>query len=283
MVRLTTWLLAAAASAAPAAGLSVVGSSGSHTAGALTHARAAQAEAPAEAAAEGSAAGRKERDVDLVQEAEGVLGAFDARKSLAAIAVVQKFRSSAWMTYIETEEPTVAEIFYFGVFYLISSAIYAAVYRKFIQKDTSALEALIEDQRRKEEFEYDLFSFSKCNAELVLCSCCCMCIRWPLTVEKTGMMSFWPAFLIFTCLEGFSGILFGTLLILRIGMEIYFRQQLRLRYGLPQGDAGTCIMDCLAWTFCCCFAGAQEAKQVEYVRPEIVVGAPVMESNAASA
>lgn len=264
MVQLTTLVLAAAAVVAPAAVL-----------------KTAPAVAPVEAR-HGS-----ERDMDLVQEAEGVLGAMDARKSMAAVAVVQKFRSSAWLVqklrYVDTEEPGVAEIFGFGVFYLLSSAFYAFIYRKFIAKTPDDLEKLLEDQRQKDSFEYDLFSFSKCDAELVLCSSCCLCIRWPLTVEKTGLMSFWPAFLIFTCLEGFSGILFGTLLILRVGMEIYFRQQLRQRYGLPQGDAGTCVMDCLAWTFCCCFAGAQEAKQVEFVRPEIVVGAPVMESNAASA
>jgi len=256
MVWLTAWMLAAAASGA--AGLNVL-------AGSSSSGPAAPAEAP---------------HVDLVQEAESMLGAMDARKSLAAVAVVQKFRSSAWMMQMPDEEPSIAEIFSFGVFYLVSSALYAFIYRKFIQKDTTDFEAMLEDQHQKEGFEYDLFSFSKCDTELVLCSFCCMCIRWPLTVEKTGMMSFWPAFLIFTCLEGFSGILFGTLLILRVGMEIYFRQQLRQRYGLPQGDAGTCMMDCLAWSFCCCFAGAQEAKQVDFVRPEILVGAPVMDNSA---
>lgn len=209
--------------------------------------------------------------VDLVQEAEMTVGAYEMRKSAATKALVQRLRHGPAADYVagrpaQGAEPTVAEIFWGGVFYVFSASVCAVVYRMLIHKEQSELEfGLLEDQKKSDGFEYGLFSFEKCDMQLAFCSFCCLCIRWPVTVsnDKHKMITFWPAFFIFTVLEGFTGILFGLLWIIWMGTMIYFRQKIRALYSLPHGTAGTYIKDCLSWAFCCCFAAAQEAKQMD--------------------
>merc|ERR1719468_445161 len=75
------------------------------------------------------------------------------------------------------------------------------------------------------------------------------------------LMSFWAAFFVFTMLEISIGIFYGLLWAVYIVMCVWFRQQIREKYGLKK-ERDTYAWDCLAWSFCCACAAAQEAKQV---------------------
>jgi len=168
------------------------------------------------------------------------------------------------------EEETFMDIVFCGCFYVASAAIVAAVYRFLIYEEVSPLQRQIDQQQQTESFEYGLFSTEKCNMELLLCSFCCICIRWPLTLSMDGvggpLLNFWAGFFIFVVLEGFLGALFGLLGIVHLALVVYFRQQIRKRYNLPNGSGMTIIEDLLSWACCCCCAAAQEAKQVESVK-----------------
>merc|ERR1719356_603423 len=142
--------------------------------------------------------------------------------------------------------------------YVISAAILAYAYRMFlINSDCREEPSFLNSQRDKTGFEFGLFSAEKCKMELIICSVFCLCIRWPSTVsnDKLGLISFWPAFFIFACLEGFSGVFWGLLFLVQMVICVFFRQKIRSKYRLPHGSLRTYAEDCLTWTFCCCCAG----------------------------
>lgn len=53
--------------------------------------------------------------------------------------------------------------------------------------------------------------------------------------------------------------------ILFVGIAVYYRQQLREKFGLSSGTWDTILQDCIVWCCCPCCAAAQEARQVERV------------------
>jgi len=171
-------------------------------------------------------------------------------------------------------EETMLDMFQFGCFHVVTCTIIAVLYRLFIQNSMLSLKRQIEPQQQFDNFEHNLCSTEKCSLELCVCSVCCLCLRWPTTVsnEQLGgsqgpLIGFWVAFFIYVVLDGFTGIFFGLLWCVHIGMCVYFRQQIRARYGLPSGTRGSYCEDCVTWACCCWFAVAQEAKQVESVYP----------------
>lgn len=168
------------------------------------------------------------------------------------------------------EEETLHDILLYGVFYVISAALCALLYR-ICADEVSAMQRDQCKQTSDEGFEHSLFSTSKCGLELCLCSTLCMCIRWPSTLSRDSvgnggpLLHFWVAFFIFVLLEGFVGVFFGLLWVVHVAVCVYFRHEIRKRFSLPHGDVSTIFQDCMAWACCCCFAAAQEAKQVEGV------------------
>merc|ERR1712039_165260 len=57
----------------------------------------------------------------------------------------------------------------------------------------------------------------------------------------------------------------GVSHIVFVAIAVYYRQQLREKFGLRSGSADTLAQDCFVWWCCCCCAAAQEARQVERV------------------
>jgi len=120
-------------------------------------------------------------------------------------------------------------------------------------------------------FAYGLFSRDHCfahHSSICLCSWCCAPLRLADTYAKEPfplISSFWAALILICCLFGLGQLTFGFTHLVFFGLAIYFRQQLRKRYGLEAGGATWCY-DCIAWLFCPCCAMAQEARQVEFVK-----------------
>jgi len=155
--------------------------------------------------------------------------------------------------------------------YVFLATIGAVIYVNLLQpKLTPETDMIV--QKESEGFEYGLVSFENCDPRLCLCSVFCLCIRWPETVsnERIGLIGFWPAFFLFTFLQGFTGIFFGLLWLIWLYVMVSHRQRIRQHYGLPWGGAGSVVQDCFLWAFCCCLAGAQEARQVEHVQTAVL-------------
>lgn len=152
------------------------------------------------------------------------------------------------------------------IVYIIFACCVAFLYTTPCLKPDKIDDALIEDQQSVHGFNFWLFDSTKCSMYLVFCACCCPFVRWPATVsnEKLRLIGFWPAVILFAFLSSrmFGGVLFVGLLV----AQIYFRQQIRMKYNVENGTCMTCFEDCLAWTFCYPCAIAQEARQVEFVR-----------------
>lgn len=204
----------------------------------------------------------------IEQEAQKSQRASSVKKSTARRGLLQRVKRGFVQDFL-LEEPTTGEMFAGGLMYVLSGAIVAYAYRMFLRNaDCHEEPSYLSPQMNKNGFEFGLLSRKKCNVELAICSVFCLCIRWPSTVsnDKLGLISFWPAFFIFACLEGFSGVFFGLLFLVQMVICVFFRQKIRSKYKLPHGTFHTYTEDCLSWTFCCCCAGAQEAKQLEKVR-----------------
>jgi len=200
------------------------------------------------------------------------LGDAEVKRSLATKALLRKVRKTIQPENVKeiNEEQTAWAMFWAGCSYVLNASIVALIYRYFIwQKHEEDIETLLVDQKEKEGFEHGLFSCEQCSLQLALSSVFCLCIRWPATVSDTRLklIAFWPAFFIFVCLEGFTGLLCGLLWMIQVGVCIWARQKIRAHYGLPTAGA-TYVEDCLAWACCCWFAGAQEAKQVWFVKSD---------------
>lgn len=122
-------------------------------------------------------------------------------------------------------------------------------------------------------FEYGLCDSKNClEADFMLCACsfCCMGIRWAdtLSLEKFGLVFFWSAVIFWVlCSFLYEDLGLGYYWLLFVGAAVYYRHQLRKSFGLEAGTFMIIAEDCFTWLCCCCCATAQEARQVEYVRP----------------
>lgn len=133
----------------------------------------------------------------------------------------------------------------------------------------------------QKEFTFNLFSTQHCfgqDMRMCLCAWCCLPIRWADTVSdeevKQGkLMGFWPALLLFVIPAALYGLTGGLTGIFLLGVVVYYRQQLRKRYGFDEGSCSTVCLDVLAWWCCSCCSAVQEARQVKYT-PVYVQEAP---------
>lgn len=165
---------------------------------------------------------------------------------------------------IEIKPGLFVELFLQGLCVLVVGTLCALVYR--YRGGGATDEANKLDAVHAHEFEYRLFDTRNCSAELVLCSSCCMCIRWASTLNELAIVSFWPAFFTYACLSGFNGLTLGFGSFLLLFVLILARQKIRDRYGMENGTFPTYCEDCWIWLCCACCAGAQEARQVEFVK-----------------
>jgi len=128
-----------------------------------------------------------------------------------------------------------------------------------------------ERERDPRGFSYGLLSLDHCfghHANVCLCAWCCFPLRLADTYSKEPhslISSFMKAVVMVSVLLALMELSVGFSHIVFIGMAVYFRQQLRKVYSLPNGTCSTFTEDCLTW-WCCPFcAAAQEARQVEFV------------------
>mmetsp|Transcript_75706 Transcript_75706/g.202500 ORF Transcript_75706/g.202500 Transcript_75706/m.202500 type:complete len:337 (+) Transcript_75706:732-1742(+) len=110
------------------------------------------------------------------------------------------------------------------------------------------------------QFGHSLFSCFDSTAVCVMAFCCAP-IRWADTARLAGWFPFWVAVGLM-CLVQLGNIfgLFGFALF--VGVGAYFRQKIRLDFGMETGGMTVCA-DCLSYTFCPCCSVAQEAQQYE--------------------
>jgi len=165
---------------------------------------------------------------------------------------------------IQIKPALFVELFIQGLGLVVVATLCALVYRYHGGGATD--EAIKSDAAHPHEFEYRLFDTRNCSAELMMCSCCCMCIRWASTLNELAIVSFWPAFFTYACLSGFNGLFLGFGSFILLFVLILARQKIRDRYGMENGTIPTYCEDCWIWMCCACCAGAQEARQVQFVK-----------------
>lgn len=136
-------------------------------------------------------------------------------------------------------------------------------------------------------FSHGLLS---CFAEPLLCcfTCCCPIVRWADTMDKArgvqetprggsgmdqdagdrrkGVFRYWPAVLLMLFLSFMIPLTFMVSFVGAIVALTFFRQRLRVKYKLHNGDATSVITDCLVWLCCPLCAAVQEAREVEDAR-----------------
>jgi len=116
------------------------------------------------------------------------------------------------------------------------------------------------DEDRQPYFAHSLFG---CFDNIAVCAVSFVCpgIRWADTLRMAGFMTFWMAIVLMALVE--LGTLFGLLgLIIFVVLGVFFRQQMRVAFGMDAGGI-TLLTDCLSYTFCPCCTVAQEAQQYE--------------------
>jgi len=160
---------------------------------------------------------------------------------------------------------------YYFFFYFTLTMLFAVIWTKCASLGRTKES---HDERRNNGLAW-AYGFCSCDhcfghhAQVCFCSFCCVPLRLADTYSKGPfplMKSFWTALIIITCLLALEQLTFGLNLLVLCCMAIYFRQQMRKKYGLESGGSTVC-MDCLAWFFCPFCSMAQEARQVEFVMP----------------
>jgi len=133
------------------------------------------------------------------------------------------------------------------------------------------------DVKAEQEFRYGT---CECLGDSRVCVCglCCPAIRWADTIsdEKGGFLDFNSALLVMmglgiTCLCPYAGIV-AWIGIVFVG--VYYRQRIRLRYGLEADTVQSYIEDIFVWGCCAWCAICQEARQVDEETEEEQVTAP---------
>merc|ERR1711933_404694 len=121
-------------------------------------------------------------------------------------------------------------------------------------------------------FAYGLFDekeFWGDDFTICFCSFCCMGLRWAETITNDKVClagSFWIMLCVsLLSIHELSHLTVGVSHIVFVAIAVYYRQQLREKFGLRSGSADTLAQDCFVWWCCCCCAAAQEARQVERV------------------
>eukprot|EP00747_Dinoflagellata_sp_TGD_P033574 gnl/TRDRNA2_/TRDRNA2_136713_c0_seq1.p1 gnl/TRDRNA2_/TRDRNA2_136713_c0~~gnl/TRDRNA2_/TRDRNA2_136713_c0_seq1.p1 ORF type:complete len:345 (+),score=68.42 gnl/TRDRNA2_/TRDRNA2_136713_c0_seq1:49-1083(+) len=112
------------------------------------------------------------------------------------------------------------------------------------------------------------------DLEFLACSICCAEARFADSASSaklgngTGIMSFWPIYLTISLLVLLGELSFGITWLFVIALGIFFRQKIRMVYGLAPREIKNMACDLGAWCCCCCCAIFQEARQIEKVKPQ---------------
>mmetsp|Transcript_13462 Transcript_13462/g.31920 ORF Transcript_13462/g.31920 Transcript_13462/m.31920 type:complete len:321 (-) Transcript_13462:204-1166(-) len=114
-------------------------------------------------------------------------------------------------------------------------------------------------------------------------SCCCPFLRWGDTMGMAGIISFWPATLLWLFIQA-STFLLPLFLLINVALMTYGRQMLRKGFGMKDLGTGQGICgDCMYVSFCTPCAITQEARHVEKAKqmqhPVTVGSAPLAASD----
>lgn len=126
----------------------------------------------------------------------------------------------------------------------------------------------------RQVFAYGMFDEKEAWGEdLPICalSFCCMSIIWANTLASSKVRilgSFWMALWISLLhFHEFNTLTFGAAHLVFVCIAVYCRQKIREKFGLEARSPATYAQDCLVWFLFPCCAAAQEARQVEHVKP----------------
>lgn len=119
------------------------------------------------------------------------------------------------------------------------------------------------------DWQYGLLNCSSLKRDwhIFLTACCCPAIRWSDTVNNSSETvlstnSYWVLLIVFFLLAQFSIITCGISGLILLVICVVLRQKLRAAADLRRG-VWTWFTDCLTWSFCCCCAIVQEAREVD--------------------
>eukprot|EP00441_Pelagodinium_beii_P041479 CAMPEP_0197648152 /NCGR_PEP_ID=MMETSP1338-20131121/27585_1 /TAXON_ID=43686 ORGANISM="Pelagodinium beii, Strain RCC1491" /NCGR_SAMPLE_ID=MMETSP1338 /ASSEMBLY_ACC=CAM_ASM_000754 /LENGTH=249 /DNA_ID=CAMNT_0043222101 /DNA_START=33 /DNA_END=779 /DNA_ORIENTATION=- len=105
-----------------------------------------------------------------------------------------------------------------------------------------------------------------CFSDMSIClwSCCCPAVRWAGTMEMVGLMSFWSAVFLLLALELLGMVPgLGLVYIIFVGVIAYYRNQLRLTFGMNGSNECSTLTGDACFVCCCtCCAISQEARHV---------------------
>lgn len=124
------------------------------------------------------------------------------------------------------------------------------------------------------------FKFGLCSCfeepRLLLFAICCPMVRWADTLDKGNdhgsLLPFWHAltpllillfaYLFITLVIAWP-FLGATAFFAIVGIEVFYRQRLRQRFGIAAFTPRILMIDIITWLFCPCCAIVQEAREVE--------------------
>lgn len=108
------------------------------------------------------------------------------------------------------------------------------------------------------------FSFGLCSCltdpKICAMGFCCPCLRWADTLDRQGVLRYWPAFLAMFSLGLLSFYTQGLAFIATVVLGVFYRQKLRERFQIEGGNTSV-IKDMLVWCFCQPCAIVQEARE----------------------
>jgi len=198
---------------------------------------------------------------------EDVAGVVDGAAKVAAnpeVGVQKTNEAAAWHRWSvwHMNSKQQKSVFLSTAVYLVFGVLLAYIYKQVREKGAfkpspRRSQAAFDGQK---DFSFGLFNcFGDPNVCVV--GCCCPFLRWSDTVDRKGLLRYWPAF----------GIMFGLMLlhVYTMGLStlaacalgVYYRQKLRQKYGIEAGGFRTVALDSLTWLCCQPCAIVQEARE----------------------
>jgi len=142
-----------------------------------------------------------------------------------------------------------------AIFEILVVLVAAAVYKMHYASE------LVADGVDMEQADFSHGNFACMdNPTLSLYTCCVLQVVSSDNLNALGLLSFWLAI----------GMWIGLMALVTCGVPwllialvfVYFRQKMRTKLNL-KNDTGTMGCDWLMWSFCCCCAAVQEAREIE--------------------
>eukprot|EP00930_Biecheleria_cincta_P073143 TRINITY_DN60461_c0_g1_i1.p1 TRINITY_DN60461_c0_g1~~TRINITY_DN60461_c0_g1_i1.p1 ORF type:complete len:373 (+),score=63.84 TRINITY_DN60461_c0_g1_i1:103-1221(+) len=191
----------------------------------------------------------------LSQTAESSSGGIKAQSRIRRVA--------EWLQKDWKEQLIIATLW--GVIVIFFGAIYAAHFTYgYAQLRTEPLVT-------REGFSFGLCDGYSCDPDSRICcfSHFCLPIRWADTASspKIGFITFWTGLFLYTIAAALNSISYGITGLICLVLAVMNRQQIRARYGMPNGTFSTFVADIAVWVCCIPCAAMQEALEVEFVDP----------------